>query len=79
MTTALFEQTLTLARQLTVQEQARLIGALAEVLAAQPFPAATAATWVRLEAFRHEMEALGPDAPNFGAARLEADRSGGGA
>jgi len=73
MTTTLFEQTLTLARQLTVHEQARLIGALAEVLAAQPSPAAPNATLVRLEAFRREMESLGPDAPNFGAA-LEADR-----
>ncbi len=78
MTTALFEQTLTLARQLTVHEQARLIGALAEVLAAQPStpPIAGVATvptaWARLFAFSDELRATYPEANP--AARLDADR-----
>ena len=74
MTTTLFEQTLTLAHQLTVGQKARLIATLAAELAdTLPNTATTDATWVRLEAFRHDMELLGPDAPNF-ATQLDTDR-----
>ena len=74
MTTALFEQALTLAHQLTMGQKARLIATLAAELADTiPITAEADEAWVRLEAFRHDMESLGPDAPNFGAA-LDADR-----
>jgi hypothetical protein len=78
MTTTLFEQTLTLAQQLTAHEQARLIGALAEALAAQPSTpraadgASVPAAWTRLFAFSDELRATYPQANP--AARLEADR-----
>ncbi|MEI6778525.1 MAG: hypothetical protein WCK70_16630 [Chloroflexales bacterium] len=77
MTTTLFEQTLTLAQQLTAPEQARLIGALAEKLAAQPItPPATSVSsvpvaWTRLFVFSDELRATYPEANP--AARLDAD------
>ncbi|PDW03737.1 hypothetical protein [Candidatus Viridilinea mediisalina] len=80
MTTALFEQTLTLAHQLTSQEQARLIEALARTLAMTVQPstphavdsAFVPAAWTRLFAFSDELRATYPEA--HPAARLETDR-----
>ncbi|RRR72294.1 MAG: hypothetical protein EI684_10240 [Candidatus Viridilinea halotolerans] len=75
MTTALFEQTLTLAHQLNAHEQARLIEALAKALASQPSTppvagvASVPAAWTRLFAFSDELRATYPEANP--AARLE--------
>lgn len=77
---ATFDQALTLARQLTVQEQARLIAVLAETLAGrmeQDTPAAPGESsmpeaWARLFALSDEIRATYPHANP--AARLEADR-----
>lgn len=76
--TSTFDHAFSLARQLSVQEQARLITALVEALAARTPPppdppmASTHAAWERLFAFSDELRATYPEANP--AARLDADR-----
>ena len=77
MTTTLFEQTLTLAHQLTVGQKARLIATLAAELA-DTLPitvtgvASVPAAWTRLFAFSDELRATYPEANP--AAQLTTDR-----
>lgn len=69
-----YNQVLALAHKLNAHQKAHLIAGLAVELATEsPDTPVANDSWARLEAFRCEMELLGPKALNF-ATQLDEDR-----